>query len=116
MDLASVKVKQKLKDKKSVIKQSDAKNDSTEKGKKVKFEKNKELPTWMDKPPETDKRHDPVMVDENGQKKKITLKQTVLEDDYVGSESDSDEDLPGGGGGNNDGVLWIYYPEGNQET
>ena len=72
MDLASVKVKQKL--------------------------KNKELPTWMDKPPETDKRHDPVMVDENGQKKKITLKQTVLEDDYAGSESDSDDEemLEGG--------------------
>ena len=54
-------MKQKLKDKKSVLKQYDAKNDSTEKGKKVKFEKNKELPAWMDKPPEIDKRHDPVM-------------------------------------------------------
>ena len=98
MDLASAKMKQKLKHKKSVLKQSDAKNDSTEKGKKVKFEKNKELPTWMDKPPETDKRHDPVMVDENGQKKKIALKQTVLEDDYAGSESDSDDEemLEGG--------------------
>ena len=52
----------------------------------------------MDKPPETDKRHDPVMVDKNGQKKKITLKQTVLEDDYAGSESDSDDEemLEGG--------------------
>ena len=95
MDLASVKVKQKLKDKKSVIKQSDAKNDSTEKGKKVKFEKNKELPTWMDKPPETGKGK---VGGGGGQKKKITLKQTVLEDDYAGSESDSDDEemLEGG--------------------
>ena len=45
-------MKQKLKDKKSVLKakkrQSDAKNDSIKKGKKVKFD-NKELPAWMDK-------------------------------------------------------------------
>ena len=57
-------MKQKLKDKKSVLKekkrQSNEKNDSTKKGKKVKYEK-KELPAWMDKPPETDKMHEPVM-------------------------------------------------------